>query len=94
MVQKRTINKILEKILSGKTAKTRMRGYWYNIYYDKDYDHIVAEPIGAGDILVSSMEADDYRYTHAGEIAREVQQLIWEVDELMRAKTLADEVVE
>lgn len=79
-------NELIDKIASGKVVKERIKGHLYEIYYDESRDVVIASPSGKGDKADSSLEAGDYKVTHAGKIYKEVQDLVWDIDRELREK--------
>ena len=80
----RTKRRILESLFAGETASARILSYRYEIEYYEEDDVIIASPLGAGDSVYSSIEYDDYRYTHGGKVYRTVLEYIKELDEAYR----------
>ena len=77
----RTKKRILNSLFAEETTITRILGYKYEIEYYEEDDIVIASPCGAGDLVYSSIEYDDCRYTHGGKVYRAVLEFIKELDE-------------
>lgn len=83
-MERKTIMKVVKKILSGETHTTRIQGYYYEIKYDDEFDVVTVEGRHTNSRAISTMNPGDYAYTHGGSIFVEAQNLCWQIEEELR----------
>lgn len=76
----------LKKIIAGEKKSIRIEYKTYNINFDDDI--VILVPVTTGSIVYSSIEADNYTYTHGGNIYREAVHAAWEIESALRQKLI------
>ena len=83
-MEKRTIMKVVKKILNEEEYTTRIQGYYYDVSYDHEHDVVIVEGRHPNSRAISTISPEDYAYTHGGAVFVEAQNLCWAIDEELR----------
>jgi len=71
-------------LINGKWIQIDVEGYKYGVKYKENFDWVDIEPYGDGDIVCSTTQPDDYRYTHGGPVYKAAQSLSWKYMEAIK----------